>query len=92
MQVESTMTYLGKNEETIPVEQKPELKRYQTETGKKLFQKHTITSLDDKLQCFHFILQAFLGPWTVCEPGKFCDEINILERFLNDFAFNIKLF
>ena len=32
-----------------------------------------------------------LGALTVFEPGILSDEINILERFQNEFEFNIKL-
>lgn len=36
---------------------------------------------------FYFI--GSFGLLIVFELGELCDEINILERFLNDFGFNI---
>lgn len=37
---------------------------------------------------FSFYPIGSFGPLTVFEPGELCDEINILERSLNDFGFN----
>lgn len=40
---------------------------------------------------FTFYPIGILDAWTVFEPGELGDEISILERFLNDFGFTIKL-
>ena len=50
-----------------------------------------MTNLGWWIATFTFYPIGMLGVLTVFEPGILSDEINILERFQNEFEFNIKL-
>lgn len=57
----------------------------------RLFKKYIMTNLGWWIATLTFYPIGMLGALTVFEPGILSDEINILERFQNEFEFNIKL-